>query len=139
MKGPARQRGFHHFLRDQPEEEDEADVVHEERGGVRESIVAVRERVGPQQRGGAADRQSDQIVEDETRDAGRDPVSSRQSRGRVTHRRTWRGMVPESTVVPVREITWNESWLPSISTTMKLMSWSKDLAFMAERLASPFR
>jgi hypothetical protein len=48
-------------------------------------------------------------------------------------------MVPESTVVPVREMAWNESWFPSISTSMKLISWSNAAAVMAERLVSPFR
>ena len=74
VKGPARQRGLRHLLGDQRKEEDDADIVHGEGGRVRESIVAVRERVGPDQRGRAADRQGEQIVEDETGDAKGDPL-----------------------------------------------------------------
>ena len=54
---------------------------------MRESIVAVRERVGPHQRGGAADRQREQIVEDETGDATGHPPPSRQRRRRMADRR----------------------------------------------------
>ncbi len=74
VKGPTRHRGLRHFLGDQRKEEDDADIVHGEGGGVRESIVAVRERVGPDQRGDAADRQGEQIVEDETGDTKGDPL-----------------------------------------------------------------
>ena len=47
VKGPARQRGLRHLLGDQRKEEDDADIVHGEGGGVRESIVAVREACWP--------------------------------------------------------------------------------------------
>ncbi len=50
VKGTTRQRGLRHFLGDQRKEEDDADIVHEEGGGVRESIVAFGKRVGPEQR-----------------------------------------------------------------------------------------
>ena len=83
VKGPARQRGLRHLLGDQRKEEDDADIVHGEGGGMRESIVAVRERVGPDQRGDAADRQREQIVEDEAETRGRSPPSRHRRRVRL--------------------------------------------------------
>src|SRR5579859_4151094 len=122
VKRTTRQHGLGNFLGDQRKEEDDTNIVHEKGGGMRESVVAIGECVGPEQSEDAADRQGEQIVEYEARKP-EDDVSSSRHRWRVrrlcllrggvvaTHRNTLFTLkVPASAERAARTAGWVWAW-----------------------------
>ena len=137
MEHAARRRRFDDLLGHQREEEHHRDVVDRERDRIGEAVVALGRGIDPHQGDQRAQRQQEQVLDGEPRQAR----NSRSHAGAVG-RAAWRVVLlmgclasarpgsrpdclwitPESTVLPVREIAWKNISVPAISTSMKLWS-----------------
>ena len=143
MEHAARRRGLDDLLRNQREEQRNSDVVDGKRDGKGEAVVALGLDVHPRQREQHPGGQQQQVLDAQTATgAGRwrardarslpPPWLSRRSVGtaqsvmpclvRVRAAQRCRLITPESTVLPVREITWKYISAPATSTSMKLWS-----------------